>query len=69
MAAKEGFSRTLKEQRMNFRQFVDLNDSNFRVVRKGNANKIYIVPDAAARIKERPDGTLVQYQRLRLITN
>ena len=64
MAAKEGFTRTLREQRMTFRQFVDLNDA-FRLQIRGNASKIFVSSDAAARSRLRPDGTLMQFQRLR----
>ena len=64
MAAKEGFTRTLREQRMNFRQFVDLNSDTFRLQIRGNASKIFVTPEAAARTRQRPD-TLMQFQRLR----
>jgi len=67
MAARQGFSRTLKEQRMTFRQFVDLNNTTFRVKIQGNASKIYALPAATARTRERPDGTLMQFDRLRPI--
>jgi hypothetical protein len=67
MAGKEGFSKTLREQRMSFRQFVNLHASSFRVVNQGNASKIFIAQAAAAR-KAKPDGTLMQFQRLRPIT-
>ena len=68
MAGKEGFSKTLREQRMSFRQFVNTHASSFRVVNQGNASKIFIAQAAAARTKAKPDGTLVQFQRLRPIT-
>ena len=67
MAGRQDFSRVLKEQRMNFRQFVDLNASSFRVQIQGNASKIFALPAAAARIKERADGTLLQLEHLRPI--
>ena len=65
MAAKEGFTRTLREQRMTFRQFVDLNADTFRTVIRANASKLFVTPEAAARTRQRPDGTLLQFQRLR----
>jgi transposase InsO family protein len=65
MAAKEGFTRTLREQRMTFRQFVDLNADTFRLQIRGNASKILVTPEAAAQTRQRPDGTLMQFQRLR----
>ena len=65
MAAKDGFTRSLREQRMNFRQFVDLNADTFRTLIRGNASKILVTPEAAARTRQRPDGTLMQFQRLR----
>ena len=65
MAAKEGFTRTLREQRMSFRQFVDLNADSFRLQIQGNASKIFATTDAATRTRQRPDGTLAQFQRLR----
>ena len=68
MAAKEGFTRTLREQRMTFRQFVDLNADTFRLQIRGNASKSFVTPEAAARTRQRPDGTLMQFQRLRRIT-
>ena len=67
MAARQDFSRILKEQRMTFRQFVDLNNTTFRVKIQGNASKIYALPAATARTRERPDGTLMQFDRLRPI--
>ena len=60
MAAKEGFTRTLKEQRMTFRQFVDLNADTFRLQIRGNASKIFVASDAAR--ARRQDGTLAQFQ-------
>ena len=68
MASKESFTRTLRDQRMSFKQFVDLNASDFRVVNRGNASKIFIAQQAAIRTRQKPDGTLVQFQRLRPIT-
>ena len=68
MAGREGFSRTLKEQRMSFKHFVDLNSEHFRVRTQANASKIYAAPlTDAAHTKERADGTLMQFQRLRPI--
>ena len=67
MAAKQDFSRVLKEQRMTFRQFLDVHPGNFNVQIRGNASKVYAVPAAAARTRERPDGTLVHFARLRPI--
>ena len=37
----------------------------FRVKIQGNASKIYALPAATARTRERPDGTLMQFDRLR----
>ena len=39
----------------------------FRVKIQGNASKIYALPAATARTRERPDGTLMQFDRLRPI--
>jgi len=66
MASKEGFTRSLKEQRMNFKQFVNLHDS-FRTVIRGNASKLFVTANAASKTKLRPDGTLMQFQRLQRI--
>ena len=65
MREKQGFARTLREQRMTFKQFVDLNADNFRTVIRGTASKIFATPHAIAKTGRRLDGTLVQYQRLR----
>ena len=65
MAARQDFTRTLKQQRMTFRQLVDLHADTFRTVIRGNASKIFVNRDAAARSRFRPDGTLTQFQRLR----
>ena len=67
MASRQDFSRVLKQQRMNFRQFLDVHPGNFRLQIQGNASKIYALPQAAARLKERADGTLLQFERLRPI--
>ena len=68
MAGREGFSRTLKEQRMSFKHFVDLNSEHFRVRTQANASKIYAAPlTDAAHTKQRADGTLMQFQRLKPI--
>ena len=55
----------LKEQRMTFRQFLDVHPGNFRVKIQGNASKVFALPAATARSRERPDGTLVHFDRLR----
>ena len=65
MAARQDFTRVLKEQRMTFRQLVDLHAGTFRTAIRGNASKIFVSSDAAARSRLRPDGTLMQFQRLR----
>ena len=65
MAGRTDFSRVLKEKRMNFRQFVDLNATSFRVQIQGNASKIFALPAATARTRERLDGTLMHFERLR----
>ena len=62
MAAKEGFARTLREQRMTFRQFVELHADAFRTVIRGNASKIFVTPDAARSRLRDADGTLAQFQ-------
>ena len=67
IAGRADFSRVLKEQRMTFKQFVDIHHGNFRVQHQANSSKIYALPAAAARIKERADGTLLQFKRLRPI--
>ena len=65
MAKKQNFTRTLREQKMTFRQFVDLNADSFRVQIQGNASKIFANSDAAARTQTRADGTLAMFSRLR----
>ena len=66
MNAKEGFKRTLREQRMSFKQLIALHAPSFRLVGRGNATRISASEqDVAQRTRERPDGTLMQYQRLR----
>ena len=65
MAKKPEFTRTLREQKMTFRQFVDLNADSFRLQIQGTASKIFAIPDAAAKTKARADGTLAMFQRLR----
>ena len=65
IAGKEGFTRTLKEQRMRLRLFADIHATNFQEVIRGNASKIFIASEAAARTRQRPDGKLLQFQRLR----
>ena len=65
MAAKQDFSRVLKEQRMTFRQFLDVHPGNFNVQIRGNASRVYAMPAATERSRERPDGTLVHFGRLR----
>ena len=61
------FSRILKEYRMTFRQFLDVHPGNFRVQIRGNASRVYALHAATERSRERPDGTLVQFARLRPI--
>ena len=65
MASRQDFSRVLKQQRMSFRQFIDAHPGNFRLQIQGNASKLYALPAATARIKQRADGTLLQFERLR----
>jgi len=67
MAGRADFSRVLKEQRMTFKQFVDVHGSNFRVQHRANASKIFALSAAAARIRQRADGTLMHFERLRPI--
>ena len=62
MAKKLDFTRTLREQKMTFRQFVDLNADSFRVQIQGNASKIFANSDAAARTQTRADGTLKMFR-------
>jgi len=65
MNAKEGFTRTLREQRMSFKQAIDLHAHHFQVSGRGNATRISAsAQDVEQRTKERPDGTLMQFQRL-----
>ena len=56
MAAKQGFTQTLRDQRMTFRQFVDAHP-RFRVEPKGAATRLFVTqpqrPEAA--------GTLLSY--------
>ena len=61
------FSRILKEYRMTFRQFLDVHPGNFNVQIRGNASRVYALPAATQRIKQRADGTLLQFERLRPI--
>ena len=67
MAAKQDFSRILKEYRMTFRQFLDVHPGNFNVQIRGNASRVYAMPAATERSRTKPDGTLVQFARLRPI--
>ena len=75
MARRQGFSNALKQQRMTFKQFVQVNAAHFRVQIQANASKIFMSASDevarksgfAAHAKERPDGTLMQFQRLRPI--
>ena len=76
MARRQGFSNALKQQRMTFKQFVQVNAAHFRVQIQANASKIFMSASdeaarksdfAAAHAKERADGTLMQFQRLRPI--
>ena len=56
MAAKQGFTQTLRDLRMTFRQFVDAHPQ-FRVETKGTASRVFVSP------QERTDtaGTLMRY--------
>ena len=67
MAGRADFSRVLKEQRMTFKQFVDIHAGNLRVQHQANASKIFALPAAAARSRQRLDGTLMHFERLRPI--
>ena len=67
MGSRADFSRVLKEQRMTFKQFVDIHGGNFRVQHQANASKIFALPAAAARSRQRLDGTLMHFERLRPI--
>ena len=67
MASRQDFSRVLKQQRMSFRHFIDAHPGNFRLQIQGNASKIFALPAATERSRERPDGTLVRFQRLKPI--
>ena len=63
MNAKEGFNR-----RMSFKQVIDLHSHHFQIIGRGNATRISAsAQDVAQRTKERPDGTLMQFQRLQPI--
>ena len=65
MAGRADFSRVLKEKRVTFEQFVDVHGSSFRGQHRANASKIFALPAATARLKQRADGTLLQFERLR----
>ena len=56
MAAKQGFTQTLRDQRMTFRQFVDAHPQ-FRAETRGAASRLFVSP------QERTDtaGTLMRY--------
>ena len=45
MAAKQGFTQTLRDQRMTFRQFVDAHPQ-FRVESRGAASRVFATGDA-----------------------
>ena len=64
MNNKEGFRRALKEQRMSFRQLIDLHASSFRIMGQGNASRITASQEDATQ-RENLDGTLMAFQRPR----
>ena len=57
MAAKQGFTQTLRDQRMTFRQFVEAHE--FTVETKGAATRIF-APQRAER-RQTPQETLMRY--------
>ena len=68
MNAKEGCNRTLREQRMSFKQMIDLHSHHFQIIGRGNLTRISAsAQDVAQKTKERPDGTLMHFQRLQPI--
>ena len=54
LAAKQGFTQTLRDQRMTFRQFVDAH--GFTVETKGAASRVFAPP-----AQETQDATLMRY--------
>ena len=64
MARKDGFTRTLKEQRMTLKQFAKLGASNFPIQNQAYASKIFIKSDTAASTRERSDGTIMRFYRM-----
>ena len=57
MAAKQGFTQTLRDQRMTFRQFVDAHPQ-FRAETKGAANRLFVTAES----RNTPaDTTLMRY--------
>ena len=60
MAAKQGFTHTLRDQRMTFRQFVDAHPQ-FRAETRGVASRLFVRDFATEPADTTTDATLLRY--------